>query len=120
MMRNTLPPLASNDLLGGWFISRLVMRWPSQGCAGDSGFNPCPIPRLPDDDQGANSFDRREEQVLRKSGRPAPSDQRRNEGKETVDKGDNASGDDIRQPVRPERKQSTRQNHGDGYFHQDR
>ena len=50
---------------------------------------------------------------------PAPS-QRRNEGQETVYKGHNATGDDIRQPVRSKRKQSRRQNHGDGYFHQDR
>jgi hypothetical protein len=56
----------------------------------------------------------------KKSRRPAPSGQRRNEGQETVYKGYNATRDYIRQPVRSKRKQSTRQNHGDGYFHQDR
>src|SRR5262249_51451536 len=46
--------------------------------------------------------------------------QRQNEGHETVYKGQNAARDEICQPVRSKRKQSTRQNHGDGYFHQDR
>src|SRR5205807_7551009 len=72
----------------------------------------------PDDRDGADGFDRCEEQVLRQSGRPAPPDEGRNEGQETVDKGHNATGDDIRQPVRSKRKQSTRDNHGDGYFDQ--
>src|SRR5437773_2365448 len=77
-----------------------------------------PDPRLPDDDHGADGFDRCEEQVLRQSGRPAPPDQGRNEGQETVDQGHDAAGDDVRQPVRPKWKQSRGENHRDGYFHQ--
>jgi hypothetical protein len=41
--------------------------------------------------------------VLRKSGR-AGTEKRRNEGQETVYKGQNCSRDDIRQPVRSKRK----------------
>src|SRR3954447_20818380 len=68
--------------------------------------------------RSAHSFNRCEEQVLGKSGRPAPSEQRRNEGHETVYKGQKTASDDIRQPVRSKWKQPTRQNHGDRYFHQ--
>src|SRR6266550_119962 len=82
------------------------------------GIRPWPGPRLPDDGHGADGFDRCEEQVLRQSGRPAPPDQGRNEGQETVDQGHDAAGDDIRQPVRPKWKQSRGENHRDGYFHQ--
>ena len=42
------------------------------------------------------------------SRRPVTGDQRQNKGQETVYKGHNATGDDIRQPVRSKRKQSTR------------
>jgi hypothetical protein len=35
-----------------------------------AGFNPCPSPRLPDDDRGAHSFDRCEAQVLWITRRP--------------------------------------------------
>ena len=43
-----------------------------------------------------------------------------NEGQEAVDQGHKGPGDDICQTVRPKRKQSTHQDHGDGYFHEDR
>ena len=63
----------------------------------------------------------REEHVCWKNGIPKVTvSQRQNEGQESVYKGQNATRDDIRQPVRSKRKQSRRQNHGDGYFHQDR
>src|ERR1700722_18319852 len=85
------------------------------------GFNRRPSPRLPDYDRGAYSFDRREEHVRRINGVPKVTvSQRQNEGEETVYKGHNDTRDDVRQPVRSKRKQSTRHNHGDGYFHQDR
>src|ERR1700722_17469581 len=67
------------------------------------GFKRCPSPRLPDYDRGAYSFDRREEQVLRKSRRPG-AEKRRNEGQETVYKGQNGTRNDVRQPVRSKRK----------------
>src|SRR5690242_19445714 len=79
-----------------------------------------PSPRLPDNDRGAHGFDGCEEQVLCKSGRPAPSGQSRNEGQKTVYQGHNATREDIRQPVRSELMQPARHDHGDGYFHQDR
>ena len=53
-------------------------------------------------------------------GIPVTGGQRQNESQEAVYKGQNDTRDDIRQPVRFKRKQSTRQNHGHGYFHQDR
>ena len=56
------------------------------------------------------SFDRCEEHVRWINGIPKVTvGQRQNEGQETVYKGHNATRDDIRQPVRSKRKQSTRQ-----------
>jgi hypothetical protein len=43
-----------------------------------------------------------------------------NPAQQSVLKGHNATRDDIRQPVSSKPTRSTRQTHGDGYFHQDR
>ena len=81
-----------------------MFRQPSTICSELSpALSPWPSPRLPDDDRGAHSFNRREEQVRRKSGRPG-TDKGRNEGQAAVYKGHNCTRDDIRQPVGSKRK----------------